>query len=356
MKGRFHILKEKSYQALSNTELASFCSQTAMILHAGISPAEGIGIMMEDAASQEEKDILAKIQDTLNLTGIFSQALKDSGVFPEYMLHMVNLGEQAGRLDETMESLGLHYEREANITSAIRSAVTYPCIMIGMMLLVVLVLVTRVLPVFNQVFVQFGQSLTGVSRTLMNIGSVMNRYAVVFVVLLAVLAALFLYFTRTSSGKKQSAQIFSHLKFTRSFSHKNAACHFASGMALTLKSGLTPEEGLQMSGALTSNPAFHRQLDECKSLVENGMPLADALSRSGIFSGVYARMVTVADRTGSLDEVMQKIASKYEEELDESLNSAISVLEPTLVAVLSIIVGLILLSVMMPLMGILSGI
>lgn len=339
---------------LSNTELASFSSQFFDILRAGISPGEGIAIMLEDCSSPQEREILTAIQDTLNTTGVFSAGLEDAGVFPEYMLNMVRLGEQAGRLDEVMEALSLHYEREAGLAAAIKSAVTYPCIMIGMMLLVVLVLVTKVLPVFHQVFAQFGTDASGMSGVLMNIGIALNHYSLAFVIVAALLIALFLYFSRTESGRTLAAKLFSGFGPTRSFYHKNAACRFASGMSLTLKSGLTPEEGLKMAGELVPNPAFHKKVDACFTLLTEGAPLAEALSKSGIFTGVHARILLVGDRTGSIDDAMQRIASQYEEELDESIGNAISIIEPTLVAVLSIIVGLILLSVMMPLMGILS--
>lgn len=341
-------------QLLSNTELASFSTQFSEILKAGISPGEGISIMLEDSSSTEEKEILTTMQDTLNTTGIFSMALEDAKVFPDYMLNMVRLGEQAGRLDEVMESLSLHYEREANLASAIKSAVTYPCIMIGMMILVVLVLVTKVLPVFNQVFAQFGTNMSGLPKALMSVGIALNHYAVIFVAILAALILLFLYFFKTESGRNNASRIFSGFGPTQAFYHKNAACRFASGMALTLKSGLTPEEGLKISGNLICNPAFESKIQQCSLLLDEGKPFSEALAKSGIFTGIHARMLLVGDRTGSVDDAMQKIASQYEEELDDSIANAISIIEPTLVAVLSIIVGLILLSVMMPLMGILS--
>lgn len=349
-------LNTNTKRTLSNTELASFSGQFSEILRAGISPGEGIAIMLEDTSSGEEKEILTVIQDTLNTTGIFSMGLEDAGVFPDYMLNMVRLGEQAGRLDEVMEALSLHYEREAGLAAAIKSAVTYPCIMIGMMLLVVLVLVTKVLPVFNQVFAQFGTGMSGMSKALLNIGQALNRYSLVFVLILAVLIILFLYFSRTESGQTAAAKIFSKFGPTQSFYHKSAACRFASGMALTLKSGLTPEEGLKMAGNLVPNPVFQDKIQQCSSFLDEGKPLAEALSKSGIFTGIQARMLLVGERTGSLDDAMLKIAAQYEDELDESIGNAISVIEPTLVAVLSIIVGLILLSVMIPLMGILSEI
>lgn len=348
-------MKKDREKKLSSAELASFCSQMAAVLKAGISPGEGVAIMLEDTDSPQEREILSAIQETLNTTGVFSMGLEDAGVFPEYMLNMVRLGEQSGRQDEVMESLAGHYEREADLSSAVKSALTYPCIMIGMMVLVVLVLVTKVLPVFQQVYAQLGQSMAGISKGLLDMGQAINRYSLVLLTLLVFAVLVCLIFSKTSYGRKQGALLFSRLPFARNFILKKASCRFASGMSLALKSGLTPEEGMDLAGTLTENPDFQGRIAQCRKFMEEGEPLPQSLSRSGIFTGMDARLLTVGDRTGSIDEAMEKIAVRCQEELDESMGNAVSVIEPTLVAILSIIVGLILLSVMMPLMGILAG-
>ena len=348
-------MKKTAEKILSAEELASFCAQIASILKAGISVGEGIAIMLEDTSSESERKILCTVQDTLNATGVFSMGLEDAKVFPEYMRNMVRLGEQAGRLDEVMDSLARHYERESDLSSALKSALTYPCIMIGMMVLVVLVLITRVLPVFQQVYAQLGQTMGGISKGLLDMGQAINRYSLILLVLLVLLVLAGIYFFRVPSGRKQAAVVLARLPFTRNFARQKASCRFASGMALALKSGLTPEEGMELAGILTGNPDFTEQLTQCRKFMEEGFPLAQALSRSGIFSGMDARLLTVGDRTGSMDEAMERIAARCQADLDTSMGNAVSVIEPTLVAVLSIIVGLILLSVMMPLMGILSG-
>ena len=172
-------MKKNTKKKLSSEELAAFCAQIASVLKAGISPGEGIAIMLEDTSSLQEQEILTAIQETLNATGVFSIGLEDAKVFPEYMQNMVRLGEQAGRLDEVMDSLAGHYQREADLSAALKSALTYPCIMIGMMVLVVLVLVTRVLPVFQQVYAQLGQTMTGLSKGLLDMGQTINRYSLI---------------------------------------------------------------------------------------------------------------------------------------------------------------------------------
>lgn len=344
--------KEKS---LSNAELDSFCSQFAAILHAGISPTEGLTIMLEDSTSQEEKRLLQSLLDGVTLTGMLSPALEDTGVFPAYMLQMIRLGEQAGRLDEVLESLSTHYERQNRINSYIKSAVTYPCIMIGMMAAVVLILILEVLPVFNQVFRQLGQEMSSFSQGLMELGNALRQNFIFFIILLVVIIGLILYFALTASGKRHAAAFFDSFGPFRSFAHKRAACRFAEGLCLSLKSGLPAEAGISMADQLTGSPAFHERAEKCQALLDEGTPLTDALSQTGIFTGLQARMLVIGDKTGSMEQALEKIAAQYEEEMDETVTNLLSVLEPTLVAALSVIVGLILLSVMLPLMGILSG-
>lgn len=341
---------------LNNTEVAAFCNQMAMILKSGISAVEGISIMQEDAASAGEKQVLLAIDAALRQSGSFAPALESAGVFPAYMLNMVKIGEQSGKLDEVMASLTAYYEREEAINTSIKNAVTYPLIMIAMMLAVVLVLIIKVLPIFHQVFRQLGLEITGFSKGILAFGGFLSQYAIVFIVLLFLLLAVIFYFTLTESGRKARMAMGAKKRGARSLYTKIATGRFAGGMALALSSGLNPDESLKMAAKLTDNPAMQDKIDQCQALLQQGSDFAEALTQSGIFTGLYGKMITLGVKTGSLDEVMEKIAQQYEEEIDGKISSVISILEPTLVAGLSIVVGIILLSVMLPLMSILSSI
>ena len=345
----------KKLTPLSNKEAASFCSQMAMILKSGISSIEGISIMLEDAKDPGEKELLGKIHESLMETGIFYEALHDTKVFPSYLLQMVQIGEQTGRLDEVMQSLADYYEKEANLAQTIKNAVTYPLIMIVMMILVILVLITKVMPVFNQVFQQLGSEMSGVSGVILAIGEFINNNAIVFIAILAVFVGLAVFLVKSSAGQKFFRSVLDKFNGTRALSERIAAYRFSSGMALTLSSGLTPEECLNLTAGLIEQDGFQNKLDKCRKEVSEGEDLCDSLLQNGIFSGVYARMAAIGSRTGFLDEVMRQIAGQYEDDIDGRIAGIIATIEPTLVIVLSVIVGIILLSVMLPLMSIMSG-
>lgn len=345
----------KAISPLSNTETAAFCSQMAMILKSGISSIEGISIMLEDARSGEETELLSQIHETLIQTGVLHDALKETGAFPDYLLHMVQIGEMTGKLDEVMNSLADYYEKEANLMQTIKNAVTYPMVMILMMILVILVLITRVMPVFNQVFEQLGSEMTGFSLAILSTGEFLNRYAVVFVCILAALALFVLYVVKAAKGQKLLRSFLDRFRSTRLLSEKIAAYRFSSGMALTLSSGLTPEECLTCTVNLIDAGRFRTRLDKCREAVSGGEDLCETLLKQEVFSGVYGRMASIGSRTGNLDEVMWQISGQYEEDIDTRISGIIATVEPTLVIVLSVIVGVILLSVMLPLMGIMAG-
>lgn len=340
----------------SNMELASFCGQIALILKSGISSMEGLTIMLEEASSSEEKEILESLINRMQETGMLYQALEETGVYPSYMLRMVQIGEETGTLDEVMEALQNHYEREDTIRKSIKSSVTYPLIMTGMMAVVIVVLLVKVMPIFNQVFIQLGTEMTGFSRMLMNMGTAISRYSVVFIVLLLLIAGFFLYGTRTASGRNMLRGVGYRMKAFRTIYEELAACRFASGMALTLSSGLNPERSMELVDSLNDDSVFQKKIDRCKAQMEEGEDLSHALFSSGMFTGVYSRMVSIGSKTGAMDQVMEQIADLYQEDIDTRMNNALAVLEPTLVILLSLIVGVILLSVMLPLMGIMSSI
>ena len=318
---------------LTNLEIASFCSEMAMILKSGISSLEGVDLLREDAQTKAEKELLDEIYQSVMDTGRLDQALEETKVFPEYLIRMTQIGEETGTLDEVMESLAEHYDREEAIRRSVRSAISYPLLMIGMMLVIIIILMTKVMPVFDQVFRQFGQEMTGFSRGILLAGNALSRYSAVFAVLLAVIVCA----------------------FSRELKDKLSACRFAGGMSLALKSGLTPEQGMEFSENLIEDDDFRKKVAECKADMENGTDIAEALVKAGIFTGVYARMTSIAGKAGMMDEMMGRIADECEEEVDEKLSSMIAVLEPTLVIILSVIVGTILLSVMLPLLEIMSG-
>lgn len=346
----------KKQKLLSNSEIASFCRQTAMILQAGITPSEGMDILIHDTINKDGKDLLQGIGDSCREGNYFYQALETSGVFPDYVVRLTALGEESGNLDSVLLSLAQYYEREENISESIRSAVTYPLIMILMMFVVILVLIMKVLPIFRQVFVQLGTEMSPLAQSLLHVGNTLSNYSIIFTMILFLIIGVCFFLYKTPTGKKHAKRFLSHFPLTKGFYDKVAAGRFASGMYLAFTSGMDTYQSLDMISHIVENDDMNKKIEICKQEIENHSDLPDALSKAEIFSNLYARMVAVGFRSGSIDAVMKQISQNYESETDKQMSRIISIIEPTLVILLSLIVGVILLSVLLPLMGIMSSI
>ncbi len=349
-------MKTTEKKLLSNEEIASFCSQAAMLFQAGIPPVEGMSILQSDAQSPEGKAIFDEILAVCRQGESFHKALEATEVFPDYCLHMIALGEESGNLDVCMNSLADYYEKEDAIANSIRDAVAYPFIMIAMMAAVIVVLVSRVMPIFEQVYVELGSEMTGFAASLLRLGNHLNHYSFVFVSILCILLLLYLFATRTQTGRRTTARFLNWFPLTRRFYESVACERFASGMALTLSSGMDTYASLDMVAALVGNEKMKQKILCCKEAINAGSNFAEALTGAGIFNHLYSQMVSVGFRSGNVDVVLKKIADRYEEDTNRKLQSIIAILEPTLVIILSVIVGLILLSVILPLMGIMTSI
>lgn len=341
---------------LSNEELIAFCNQMALILKSGISSLEGIYIMEEGDVSKEGREILKEIREEIEMCGMLYPAMKKTEVFPDYALHMTEIGEQTGRLDETMEALAAYYQREEETVEAVKSAVTYPAAMLGMMLMIIVVLFVKVMPVFEQVYVQLGQEMTGVARNILNIGNWMRQSAIVLVCIAIVVVAVTIM---SIVSEKFRNKIFGKLfciGFMKKVAWKRARTRFASGMAMSLKSGLDIDESLALSEKLVDYEPLRNQIKICKEQMSKGETFPKSLKEAHIFDGMQERLMVIGYETGSTDEVMERSADLYQKELQDQIEKLIGILEPTLVGILCVIVGVILLSVMLPLVGIMAGI
>jgi len=346
----------KEQKQLSNIEIASFCRQTAMIVHAGITLTEGMDILINDTLDPKGKEILSKIAEECNKGNKLNEAITSTGVFPEYVAKLVALGEETGETDTVLNSLADYYDREEDISEGIRSAFTYPMIMIVMMILIIVILIAKVLPIFNQVFVQLGTEMTPLAERLMNIGSVISRYSAGFIIFFAILGIACFILNKVPSVNKKFRNLLNVFPLTREFNRNVAIGRFASGLSLAYSDGMDTYQSLEMVEELVENDYIKEKIAIIRDEILKGATMEQAIAEADMFTNLYNRMISVASMSGNVDTVMQQIADHYEEATQKQLNKILSIIEPTLVIILSVVVGAILLSVLLPLMGIMSSI
>lgn len=340
----------------SGRELSAFCLQISILLKAAVPLDEGLYLMAEDAPTEEEKKLLHTMGEDVELGDPFFESLERTGAFPPYVVRMAKLGQQSGTLDQMMESLADYYEKEYYMMKNIRNAITYPVMMVGMLLIVLFVLFTRVMPVFEQVYAQLGVQMSPLSQAASRLGGILSGAALVVFVLLVV--AVLIAAIAAGAGKELTIahKLMERLKRNSKTALAAAGRRFTAVLALTIRSGMELDKGMELARELVDNGKVAEKIDVCSEKLQLGEGYYEAMKESGLFSSFHIQLIKVGVRSGKMDEVLQEISNDYEQQADASIDAMVARLEPTLVAVLAVAVGLILLSVMLPLAGILAGV
>lgn len=340
---------------ITNQQTYLLCDQLSMIIKSGISVGDGIDAMIGETTEQNLKVLLIQLQKEIKEYGSLYNAVRNVGVFDNYMVEMIRVGEKAGYLENVLSSLAKYYLRIDEMQRKIKDAIIYPSILVLTMLVVIGIIIFKVFPVFQTVFQSLGSDLSVYAISLMQMSNFLIVYGFWFLLLIIVIIVSTIVYYRHHYHQEAGVMFLSKFFITRKFMYEMAVAQFAYAFSLLIKSGYDSEEALKFIPLITSNEQLTKQVDQCLIQMEKGVDFKTVIAESAIFKGIYTQMLVLAIKIGRLDEVMTQIADLYEDEVNTSVNKFLDRIEPTLTAVLAIIVGVILLSVMVPLLSIMNS-
>lgn len=346
-------MKEKVLHA---SYISAFCMEMHLVMKAGIPLSEGIAIFSEDETNPAVKKILDTIHLQMELGEPVAVAMRAAGGFPEYVVNMLQIGQMTGHLENVFKALSVYYHRQDQMRKSIRNAVVYPVVLLVMMLFVILVLITKVLPIFQSVFQQLGTEMSPIALSIMGAGQWLGSYGLVIVAILAAAALALVVLSKFPEPWHRLMAWLNKMTANWKLQREISSSRLANALVMALSSGMNINESLDMAEHLLASPEMLRRVNQCKGLMTEGIPFAEASNRAGLFSSLYCRMIAVGFKTGNIDSVMEEIAQRSADAVDDSIEGLIGKIEPSLVMIMSVIIGLILLSVMLPLMGIMSAI
>lgn len=341
---------------LSQESVAGFCLELSLLLHAGVMTSDSLTLLAEDSKGGD-RELLSQMARQMDEGSSLSQAMADAGVFPAYATGLVRVGECSGHTEEALAALAGYYERKARLDRQVRAALFYPAVLLGMMLVVIGVLLTKVLPIFDDVYASLGSSLTGVAGALLALGRVLSGAMPVLLVLLAVLAVFAGALALCTPFRRKVLALLGGNRGRKGLSRTRSNAWVAQAMSMAMASGMDADQALSLAGELVAEdaPAALERCRQCQALLESGQRLGAAMGESGLLSSAACRLLDTAQRAGNLDTAMDHVARQLLDESETALEQWAGRVEPALVLCTSALVGLILLSVMLPLMHIMSA-
>ena len=346
-----------SKQYLDHMGVSAFCESMGMMIRSGIQTEEALALLRSDGKDTGGllEQGLAEMNRRVEQGDSLADAMQASGIFPPYALRMIAAGESAGRLEDVLFRLSRYYARQKSVSEKLRSAVTYPAVMLALILAVLAVMLFMVLPSFTDVY----NNLTG-SLAASAYGYIHWAYALCWIalVVMLLLAAVLIAGELLWHGKHRGTveKCLRRIPICASILDSMGMFRFASALSTFLASGEMQDEAVRQSIPMTECVPVEEKLERCAAHMEEGHGFAQSAYDEQLFEPVYGRMLLAGERSGSLEDVLQRLTELLEENVTGTVDRLIGVVDPLLSGVFLLTVGLSLLSVMLPLIGMMNAV
>jgi type IV pilus assembly protein PilC len=344
----------KYFSTIKKVEIVNFSIQLSTMLESGITLLDSLSILEEQIENKKFKNIISSlIQNIENGMSFYEALSKHPNVFSRFYIYMIKIGETGGILQEILNKVTEVMENEEKLKQDVKSALTYPIVLIFVGISVVIFLLKFVLPKFTKMFSSKNQKLPEITEIMISISNYFSEYFFVTMVSLAIFTILsFLFFYKTEIGKYLRDYLLIKLPLFGILIKKGIIARFSLLMAALLKSGVTFLDAVEVVEKILNNKIIEKAVSQMKLSVQSGSNISEPLLKTGIFPIMVTKMIKVGEQSGNLDSMLFKVAAYYEREIKIEIKKIISLIEPILIINLAFIVGFILLSVFLPLLDI----
>ncbi len=339
--------------------VSAFCNGVAVMLAAGIQVDEAVGMLADGTTDAFTSQLFSEVYAELADGASLAFALASTGAFPEHAVSMVDVGEKSGRLEQVLSSLAAYYEEEGRMFAKMRASVGYPAALLCLMSVIVAFTVWAVLPTFEGVYASLAGSLTAGSFGAVEASIVIGWIALVATLACTAAALAAVILGATADGRQRLVRILAVLPWTRGAVYELDLSRFVSCLAIYVAAGSNTDDAMGDALATVTDRRLRAQLVHAHKLmldVSEPRSLNQAVAEVGLLQPVYARMLAVSSRSGSLDQSLGELSALLFSEAVQGLDAAIDGVEPALAALVTVAVGATLVSVMLPLVGIMGSI
>ena len=333
-------LEKYTTPRIRTKQLAEFTRQLATLLEARLSLTRALEILAEQSTHQRLKKILDEILTQIRGGQSFSNCLKSHPrVFSEFFVSLVEVGEQGGILEQTLNRLANYLEKLDHLQRKVLTALTYPLVIVLVAMGAVTFLLVAVVPTFADMFEGFGGQLPGPTRFLLELGTFVKSNFWLIAGLATLTAIVLVRLTKTPKGSVLRDKLLLKLPFIRALLKKSFLAKFCRTLGTLLNSGVTLVDALQVAGKVSKNQIFRNAIRKMKARIIEGHSILPANSSIEPFSPLTIQMIRVGEETGQLAEMLLKVAGFYEAELDATIEAMTSIIEPVIIVFLGVVLG-----------------
>jgi type IV pilus assembly protein PilC len=336
-------------------DIAVFFRQFSVMIDAGLPLVQCLEILAANQENQSFQKTLTGVRTTVEGGATLANAMRQyPNVFDDLTTNMIEAGETGGILDIILQRLAVYVEKAVRLKAAVKSALIYPIAVVSIATLIVGALLKWVVPIFSNLFAGLGVALPLPTRIVMGLSAFVGSFWWVFIVVVVGTVFGLKQIRKHPRGRYYFDKVLLHLPVIGSLLRKIAVGRFTRTLGTLITSGVPILEGLAITARTSGNAVLEEALMKVRKAIEEGRTIVDPLKECGVFPNMVTQMIGVGEATGAMDNMLQKIADFYEEEVDAATKDMLALLEPAIIGVLGITIGGIVISLYMPLFAMIA--
>ena len=337
-------------------DLAIYSRQLSVLIDAELPLIQSLTILAEQTKNKYFKSVIVNIRGDVEAGSTLNQAKrKYPKVFNDLYCNLVASGEQSGSLDIMLRRLAEFLEKTVKLRSQVRQAMIYPVAIVSFAVIVVIFMMWKIIPVFANIYSELGATLPGLTAFVLAVSKFVQSYIVlIFLGIIGTIVGVRLY-RNTKSGRKVTDTFLLRMPLFGPLLEKVGLSRITRTMATLLSGGVPMLESLKITSSTAGNVIIEKSIMQARSMVAEGTSLTDSFKSTGRFPFMFVQMVGVGEATGTLDEMLSKLADFYDEEVEASVSAMLSVMEPILLIFVGGLVGVIIVSMYLPIFTLLGS-
>jgi type IV pilus assembly protein PilC len=354
LKPRPSLLKmEVTKKKVSRTEIMNFSRQLAAFVRAGIPLIDAVDTLRAEVRSDRFREVLADIGEALRGGETLSGAVaQHADVFPEFYITILRSAELTGHVDSVLDQLAAYMERDEAARKKIKSAMTYPIVILVVAAIAVTVIAAFALPRFKEFFQSLDAKLPLTTRILLSITNFLTDYGVFLVLGLIAFVVVFWMWLRTDRGRHARDRFLLHAPVIGELVQYTIVERFCRILSSMIKSGVQVPDAMEVAAGGTSNLIYQEALEKAREAMLRGEGMAAPITATGLFPGGVCQMMRVGEDTGTLDDQLETAAGFYGKEVEYKLDRLTSLFEPVLILVVGLIVGFVAIALVQAMYGV----
>ncbi|MGA1869226.1 MAG: type II secretion system inner membrane protein GspF [bacterium] len=341
IKGKFRQIRQK--------DIASFTRQLATLLKADMPLDHSLTAIIEQIENEFFKKTIIQIREKVKEGLSLGDALSEHpSTFSDFYIQMIKAGETSGALDIILERLAVYLEKKNQQQQKVWSALAYPILMISIGIIALIFIVIFVVPTITNIFSEMSQQLPLPTEIVFSISLFLKAYWFPLVIILLVSILVFRHYMHTESGRFLTDSISLKIPLIGGLVQKLAVTRFAQTLGTLINGGVPILEAMRIVKHIVNNQVMSNAIDNVCNSIKEGEGIASPLKRTGIFPPIVIHMISVGEKSGQIEEMLENIAESYELEVEATLNSVTSLLEPLIILFMGVVVAFIVMAILLP--------